>query len=347
VLSGLSFPGMTAVRVTACVLIGVLAAGCSGGTSANPLQPDIYLKRALGLIRSNAVYRPKAGWQAVDTEATRMAASAKTAADTYPAIEYAIEQLQQAGDLHAVFTSAVSERIEQKLDSAPQKTAPPTVSSAAPHIGLINLPPIGSLPNTPDGRHYAATALASIASLQRRQRPCGWIVDLRGNVGGDMYPMLLSIGPILGSGRLIGFFGTNKVPVWVSYRHSSLSGAGYTVRAPISIPDFIPAPAVALLTGSNTASAGEAVMIAFRGRLRTRSFGAKTAGATNSPDIYRLADGAAMRFSIEWDADRDGHIYRHAITPEVLVAEDFRRGDRPAAAATSWLKSTPACQRVR
>ena len=33
----------------------------------------------------------------------------------------------------------------------------------------------------------------------------GWIVDLRGNGGGNMWPMLAGIGPILGEG-IAGYF---------------------------------------------------------------------------------------------------------------------------------------------
>jgi carboxyl-terminal processing protease len=299
----------------------------------------------LGLIRSNAVYTPKAGWRAVDSEATKMAASAKTAADTYPAIEYAIEQLREAGDLHATFTTPASQKIEEKIDSSTPKPSPPSVSLATPRIGLIGLTAINRLPGTSDARQYATSALTDISALQDRRRPCGWIVDLRGDRGGDMYPMLQSVGPILGSGRLIGFSSKGKPSVWVSSRNTSLSGAGYKVRAPMRIPDISPAPAVAVLIGPNTASAGEAVAIAFKGRPQTRSFGATTAGATNSPDTYPLADGATIRISSNWEIDREGHIYRHAITPDALVAEDFRRGDRPAAAASGWLESTLGCRR--
>src|SRR4051812_15802719 len=35
--------------------------------------------------------------------------------------------------------------------------------------------------------------------------PCGWIVDIRGNRGGSMWPMLAGVGPILGEG-LVGEF---------------------------------------------------------------------------------------------------------------------------------------------
>jgi hypothetical protein len=319
-----------------------LPTGCGGSAkTGNDLAPHTYLNNALELIQINAVYKPKTGWAALRTQATKMAASAKTAADTYPAIEWTIAQLHEAGDLHAVFTTPVAERINQRLGSSAQVTSPPSVSLAAPGIGMVSLPAIGSSPNTPDGRRYSASALASIALLRERQNPCGWIVDLRGDQGGDMYPMLLSVGPILGSGRLIGFSGRSKGSTWVSYRDNSLAGAGESVSAPRQIPDLSPPPAVAVLTGPNTLSAGEAVAIAFRGRAQTRSFGATTAGATDSSGTYPLTDGAAIRFASYWDTDREGHIYRRAITPDVAVSPDWN--DRPVRVATAWLRSTPGC----
>jgi carboxyl-terminal processing protease len=278
----------------------------------------------------------------VVTDATTMAASAKTVADTYPAIDYAIRQLQGAGDEHALFTGPVSAKIEEKLPSS-TRTSPPTVSLAAPRVGMISLPAIASSPKASDGRRYAASALAGISSLLRRHHPCGWIVDLRGDAGGDMWPMLLGVGPILGRGRLIAFTGKNRAPVWVSYSDNTISGAGDTARAPNRVPDIRPAPPVAVLTGPNTLSAGEAVAIAFAGRSQTRSFGETTGGATNSPGLYRLADGATIRFSSYWDTDRQGRTYRRAFTPDVVVPAEFGRGDRQARVATNWLSATRAC----
>ena len=154
------------------------------------------------------------------------------------------------------------------------QSPPPTVSLAAPRIGLIEVGGVLASLKTPGARRYAASALADISSLQRSRHPCGWIVDLRANGGGSMYPMLLSVGPILGSGRLIGFTDKKRARDWVSYRSNTLFyGSGDTDPAPARIPDFSPAPAVAVLTGPHTASSEEAVAIAFRDRLQTRSLG--------------------------------------------------------------------------
>jgi carboxyl-terminal processing protease len=268
----------------------------------NPLSPAAYLEQALSVMRSNAVYAPDGGWTAVDVEATKMAAAAKTPADTYPAIQYAIAQLQQAGDLHAGFSSPAESRLEEQILSSPRTSSPPDVSLPSPRIGLISVPAIESGPRTPDTRRYALSALEDISSLERRQHPCGWIVDLRGDTGGDMWPMLLSLGPIIGSGRLIAFSGKSGTKAWVAYRKNALAGAGLAVRAPMHVVDFRPAPAVAILIGANTISSGEAVAIAFRPG--TRTFGTATAGLPTSPRTYRLADGASIRFSSYWGTDR-------------------------------------------
>ncbi len=47
-----------------------------------------------------------------------------------------------------------------------------------------------------------ATKLQGIIADLDKAHPAGWVVDLRGNVGGNMWPMLAGIGPVLGEGCL-------------------------------------------------------------------------------------------------------------------------------------------------
>jgi hypothetical protein len=56
-----------------------------------------------------------------------------------------------------------------------------------------------------------ATRIHEIIDQLHKKHPCGWIIDLRGNVGGNMWPMLAGAGPLLG-GIDVGFFdsGTSK-----------------------------------------------------------------------------------------------------------------------------------------
>jgi hypothetical protein len=49
-----------------------------------------------------------------------------------------------------------------------------------------------------------------------------------------------------------------------------------------------------VLTGPLTAHAGEAIVVAFAGRARTRRFGEGTSGVTTSNTQIPLADGALL-----------------------------------------------------
>lgn len=63
-----------------------------------------YLNEALDYIQENSVGREHIDWQALRQEASAMAASARTKAETYPAIERALELL---GDHHSMFFDPV------------------------------------------------------------------------------------------------------------------------------------------------------------------------------------------------------------------------------------------------
>ena len=340
-----------AVALTLVVIsVAGLSAGCSSRKAApNPLAPSVYLDHALAMMRANAIYTPASGWDAVAVEARKMASAAKTTADTYGAILYVVGQLTQAGDAHAQFENPLTAKLTAQGGAAlsgTTMTPPPSVSLVDRRVGYVGVPAISSLPASPNSRRYVSTALSSISSLQAKDRPCGWIVDLRANTGGDMYPMLLSVGPILGEGRLIGFVARKGSTHYVSYRDSTLSDDGEPARAPLKVGVFSPAPSVAVLIGPATVSSGEAVAIAFRGRPGTRSFGAPTGGATDSPQTYRLADGATVRVSVDWDVDRSGTVYKHPIKPDVAVSEHLP--DKAVVqAAEKWLLSTASCSQHR
>ena len=81
----------------------------------------------------------------------------------------------------------------------------------------------------------------------------------------------------------------------------------------------------------------EAIVVAFRGRPDTRSFGKPTAGLTTGVEGFRLADGAMLFLATSRFADRDGAVYDGPLPPDDLVL------DRPEDAALEWLLEQPAC----
>ncbi|WTT98070.1 S41 family peptidase [Streptomyces sp. NBC_00076] len=181
-----------------------------------------------------------------------------------------------------------------------------------------------------------------------RPRACGWVVDLRRNGGGNMWPMLAVVGPILGDGE-VGMFvdADGKKSVWTiedgGPRYAG-SSAGWGGGEPVGNAD---AP-VAVLTGGMTASAGEAVVVAFRGRPDTRFFGERTAGVPTGNEAHRLSDGAILNLTEVKDADRSGRTYEAPIPPDEEIVSARRPGragrDRALEAAGSWLAKQSACR---
>lgn len=97
-----------------------------------------------------------------------------------------------------------------------------------------------------------------------------------------------------------------------------------------------------------TASAGEAVVVAFRGRPATRFFGEQTRGVPTGNDAYRLSDGAMLILTEVKDADRTGRTYDEAIRPDEEVIKDprpvARHQDAVLDAAQNWLNKQAACR---
>src|SRR5262249_27262645 len=84
--------------------------------------------------------------------------------------------------------------------------------------------------------------------------PQGWVVDLRGNIGGDMWPMLAGIGPILGEGGVGAFVGKGDKRKWVYRDGRALEGEKVEMRATAPYQLKQADPPVAVLTDGQTAA---------------------------------------------------------------------------------------------
>jgi C-terminal processing protease CtpA/Prc len=191
---------------------------------------------------------------------------------------------------------------------------------------------------------------------------CRWIVDLRANSGGNMWPMLAGLRPFLGDAGLGSFVTTaGGGPLWLR-PPSGNAGLGSSATAAGSAPlwhapdgaNVVPAPAlaplesawVAVLTGPQTGSSGEAVAISFIGRPRTRSFGLPTAGLSTSNGGFALPDGSMILLTTAVEADRTGKTYGEQIAPDEVIPAAAAAGsaDAQIERAVAWLKAQPKCK---
>jgi len=201
---------------------------------------------------------------------------------------------------------------------------PATVRRLHGGLGYIDVPAVVG-----GGGSFDAEAIAAIRDIDE-EPICGWFVDLRRNFGGNMWPMLHALRPILGEGNPFTYrYG--KAP-WAN-------GPAYSLKQPT--------PAMAVLTSRLTVSSGELVTIAFRGPATTSTFGEPTGGLPTSNTDVPLVDGAVLVVTTSRAADRLGREYEGAIQPDQTVAIDWTRlgtdDDPVIVAATRWLEEQPPC----
>jgi carboxyl-terminal processing protease len=210
-------------------------------------------------------------------------------------------------------------------------------------IGYLELPGVSGGPKAANYDDTVHELLGGMDDGTLR----GCIVDLRRNTGGAVWPMLVGIGPLAGAGKLGAFVSARGGADW-SYDAELGAGTSETYElAKVAEPHPLRADLpVAVLTGPLTAGAGEAIVVAFAGRARTRRFGEGTRGVPTSNTQIPLADGALLVLTVTVHADRTGTRYDDVISPDETVAIDWSRfgtADDPVlAAACRWLAAPNA-----
>ncbi len=305
-------------------------------------------------------------WPRIRKEALARAAHAESTVDTYDAIRFALASL---GDHHSSLqlTPALQALESQRKGghgSDPESNASstsfsPYVGRYEPegHIEQFNAKPFALLvvpkcSPANDGQFAEfETKLQRIIAELDKSHPLGWIVDLRGNVGGNMWPMLAGVGPLVGESDDLGeFFDSNGHSVW-TYRKGVAAESDNGKITPYPAVEGPPyklasAPNIAVLIDRSTGSSGEALAIAFRGRSHTRFFGEHTAGVSTVNEMFALSDGAIMWLTIGTQADRSGRQYPDGLAPDEFV----EGGDKVLApaqdpvvqASLHWLNKAPS-----
>jgi carboxyl-terminal processing protease len=311
-----------------------------------PVMPDSvrdYVRAAMAAFRSHSVHRSEVDWTALEDSVFFRAASAQTPADTWLSLTWALRRVDRHSLLMPPDGWMAAMTGAGRPADAPAAESRPLGRLLEGSLGLVTVPPHGGR-NRPAYVDSLQTQLLELDS----SGVCGWVVDLRENTGGNMWPMLAGIGPLLGA-ELVGSFTDSPSAMGWRYRDgrswfggssppAEPLGWGNTPARQLTHGD---AP-VALLIGRKTASSGEILMLAFVGRPDVRSFGESTAGFASSNTSVPLRDGATMLVTSSYPRDRLGRTYPLQLEPdEAVPASD--EGDAVLRRAVVWLRLQPGC----
>ena len=330
-------------RLFAAFIVGVLfLAGC-GGSSSSPAQPSSgtlsaaardYLDELIGVMQANSINRLTIDWASFRSAVYASAGASQT---VYSAVASGVPTaLRLLGDHHSYYVTSQATTIYSPGLTSCSEIAWPTVS-VPDSIGYVS---VGSFAGqTASEMTQFAVSIQDVIRAKDSERIVGWIVDLRGNGGGNMYPMIAGIGPLLGEGLAGAFIApTGEVADRWGYTSGAAWLESYPGRTVATVPTpYQPVqrnPKVAVLTNCALTSSGEAVVVAFRGRPHTRSFGTPTGGLSTAVRGFFLSDGGRLGLAVSTMADRNLTPYGGPVPPDEVI------GDPGAAVARAiqWLQ---------
>jgi peptidase S41-like protein len=321
-----------ALAVSVPAVIALEAARSTASTNMSP-EAKAYLDRAIALFREQHINSAKADWPTLTHDAYAAAAGSRTTADTYPAIRLIIKEL---GEKHTLFVDPDQAKAVATGKPSGKAVPPPMLlpegTRLANGIGVIRL--YGFMGPIDQGKLYTETAQGKIGDM-KAHGICRFVLDIRDDTGGNMYPMLNGVKGLLEPGIL----GTFQSPHG-QYASWALDDGAVTVRPPqdtfpVGIRTSATLP-VAVLIGPHTASAGEFTAMSFEGRPNTRFFGSPSAGFVTANSPVPLSDGAVLVMTNSWGLDRTGKKYVDRIEPD----EETGVGGA-LDSAVKWLSSQP------
>jgi hypothetical protein len=310
---------------TACRDVSPTLTGPSPGTAVTPAE---HLNELLRLMEAEAANARRVDWLKARADVLAAAGAAQSIPDVYPAIAVALSILD---DFESHYRGADGRLIGPSPEPAcqPEVTETPNLPETIGYVRLNGCPCDGAAAD-----QYAEAVQQAIRTADRPGL-IGWIVDLREDRGGNMWPMIAGLGPILGEG-IIGWIIYNNR----EYEREYQAGAALSLKEPFArvvVPYTLirPSPKIAVLTADTTNSAGEAITVFLKGRPDTRSFGAPTCGHHHLLATFWMSNGAILTLKTAHNADRLKRTYAGRVVPDEVAVGPGEAVSR----AIAWLQS--------
>jgi len=318
-----------------------------GAAAQLPDSLKACLDSALVHVKTVALHRNTVNWPEVETQVFWRAGLAPTVLDLKPVFAYLLEALDDSHGRFFVNNRPIAwyhgtpkpyqAHIDPKAWAVIQSGKYPFQFALLPDkTGYLRIPgmPMG------DNIQLAAPIQAAVCSLQAlgaRQ----WIIDLRYNGGGNMFPMLGGIAAILGDAEVGGAVDNegNRFAAWAIKDGDVFYNDQLNVDMENQCPVPV-APKVAVLTSRYTVSSGEVLAVAFKGRPNSRFFGEHTGGFTTVTSWMKLPAGVTMSISTSYYTDRTGVVYKEFVPVDEEIefeAEAEPDADVAIQKALNWL----------
>lgn len=283
-------------------------------TTLTPAQ--LHVQEILSHMKSKSLNRKNIDWVFVDKQVQTMVKDLRAVSETDAVILFLLAQLK---DQHSFYIKTTGQYLKpsSSLNCGLETIITPTLPK---NIGYVR---VTGFTGSGNEAVAFATNIQNTIRLADNDSIKGWIVDLRNNTGGNMWPMIAGIGPILGeglAGHFIDYFGVEQS--WFYRNGASILDNRILTDVANPYKLKINNPKVAVLTNKAAGSSGEATVIAFRQRPNTKSFGTPTCGVSTSNSAITLSNGATLILTTSIMADRNKIVYGSQVIPDVIEPDN-------------------------
>jgi carboxyl-terminal processing protease len=291
----------------------ILIAFCAFNSNlfAQNKQPDKQTKQLIKAItktlKKESIVKEKIDWNRLDDNLKSIDFSGKHNSDREKVYSVFITALQNAGDHHSLF---LSKAVSDWVNKVNKEEVLITSKYLGNNIGYLKIPFCMTFDAEKD-LNFANTLIKQIRNLDENGID-KWIIDLRDNIGGNRWPMLAGLTPIIGDG-LIGYnIVLNKhLPIIIKkglINYSTIETNQYTTKRPFK--------KIAVIINEHTGSSGEMVAIALLGFEETKSFGQESGGYTTINSSRDYKDGTQLYLETGYSVDKNKKIYFPSIKPD-------------------------------
>lgn len=315
-------------RIPLALIICLFVLGCQtkrSGKSAN--LNDEVLREAITKLKKNSIESSKINWDSLESQLIAKYPTITNGSMRYEAINWMLKEFNFKH--HTYWSSETAASWKSNTagndDFDPNSFSYPEGKMVGKDVGYIKILTFSS----GDSLHLALFAEKAQKALNEliNSGAKNWIVDLNKCQGGNMWPMVAGIGPILGEGRLGSFSDSknNEVGTWYYEKGRGFlivnDSLAYNVVSPFSIED-VDSDKIAVLQSNLTGSSGEAMLVAFLGKENVRTFGSKSATYSTSNEKFQLSDGSILWITTAVFEDINGNKYPDGIEPMVNAKSD-------------------------
>ncbi|WP_295237216.1 S41 family peptidase [Sediminibacterium sp.] len=294
-----------------------------------------FINEVSKIIKENSLFSDSLNWNLIAEELVTLPLEKNESIDYTIVFEYFTKRLRIAGDKHSLFLTQESINFYTPKNSEPKQ---PESEYLGNGIGLIKIPKCMTFSNTKD-REFANSIRYQLRTLDTQNEIIGWVVDLRNNGGGNMWPMIAGLNALMEDG-IIGYkVGTpnNKGIVWKTENGKINFSKEYTDTYKVKKLNT----KIAVLIDSTTASSGEMTAITFIGLPNVKVFGQPSAGYTTTNSTFNLSDGTQLFLATNFVADRTGKLYPDKIIPDEFTNTKSKFGNNETIElAKKWLLQT-------